>query len=232
MKTLITFLFSFLFIFNISAQSDQKAIKIANKVMETMGGEENWNNVHYLKWNFGKRILHWNKWSGNVRVESPKETLVILVNINTNKGKAFKNGKLITDTKESEKLVNKAKKWWINDSYWLTMPWKLLDPGVTLKYIDTTKLKNGHKADILQMTFEKVGVTPNNKYYVYVDTKENLIKQWAFFANYKDEKPKFTKPWDNYQKLENVLLSFDRSDFGPKNVEAKQTFDSAIFTDL
>lgn len=214
------------------SQSDQKAVKIANKVMENMGGEENWNNVHYIQWDFGKRKLYWNKWTGDVRVEAPKDGLTVLVNINTNLGKAFKNKELITDEKQTKKLVNQAKKWWINDSYWLTMPWKMLDPGVTLKYIRKDKLPDGHSADVLQMTFENVGVTPQNKYEIYVDKKEHLIKQWSFFSNFNDEKPKFTKPWDNYQPIENVLLSFNRSDFGPKNVVVKKKFDSLLFTAL
>ncbi|MDO6738842.1 hypothetical protein [Wenyingzhuangia sp. 2_MG-2023] len=214
------------------SQSDQKAVKIANKVMENMGGETNWNNVHYIQWDFGKRKLYWNKWTGDVRVEAPKDGLTVLVNINTNLGKAFKNKELITDEKQTKKLVNQAKKWWINDSYWLTMPWKLLDPGVTLKYIRKDKLPDGHSADVLQMTFENVGVTPQNKYEIYVDKKEHLIKQWSFFSNFNDEKPKFTKPWDNYQPIENVLLSFNRSDFGPKNVVVKKKFDPLLFTAL
>lgn len=231
-KSIFTFFIALILSYNTFAQSDAKAVEIAHKVMENMGGVENWNNVHYLKWDFGKRVLHWNKWTGDVRVTSPKDELVILVNINTNKGKAFKNGVLVTDAKETTQLLNQAKKWWINDSYWLTMPWKLLDPGVTLKLLEKTTLENGHKAAVLQMTFENVGVTPNNKYHVYVDAEDNLVKQWSFFSKFSDEKPKFTKPWDNYQELNKVLLSFDRSDFGPKNVIAKQEFDARLFTDL
>lgn len=220
----LTFLLS---TYNFAQHPDKKAVKIAHKVMESMGGTQNWNQVQYIKWNFGKRILHWNKWTGDVRVKSPKDDLVLLVNINTNKGKAYKNGELVTDPKENKQLLKKAKNWWINDSYWLTMPWKLLDPGVQLKYID---LQN--KEHLIEMTFENVGNTPNNKYYVFVNAKSNLVTKWAFFKNYNDEKPRFIKPWDNYQKLNDVLLSFNRSGFGPKNVIIKKEFDTNIFTQL
>lgn len=211
---------------------DQKAIKIAHKVAESMGGVTNWNNTHFIKWDFGKRILYWDKWTGDVRVEAPKDHLVVLVNINTLKGKAYKNKELVTDEKELKKLLNKGKRWWINDSYWLTMPWKLLDPGVNLEFVREDKLPNGNKADVLQLTFNEVGVTPNNKYEVYVDQKENKVYQWAFFNNFNDTKPKFIKPWDNYQKLGNVWLSFNRSDFGPKNVEVKESFNADLFSTL
>lgn len=232
LKSVISFFVALIFTSNIIAQSDSKAIEIANKVIQTMGGIENWNNVHYLKWDFGKRTLHWNKWTGDVRVEVPSDELIVLVNINTLKGKVYKNNTLVVNPNETSKLINNAHKWWINDSYWLTMPWKLLDPGVTLTYLRKEKLPNKHTADVLQMTFKNVGVTPQNKYEIYVDETEHLIKQWSFFPNFNDNTPRFTKPWDNYQLLENVLLSFNRSDFGPKNVVVKNSYNLKLFTEL
>lgn len=217
---------------SIAQSSDEKAIAIANKVVEAIGGWENYNNTRFIKWDFAKRVLYWNKWTGDVRIESPKDTLVILVNVNTLNGKAFENGKQVTDKAKLKQLLTKGKKWWINDSYWLVMPWKLQDPGVNLKYIATETLEGGTTTDVLQLTFNDVGVTPENKYYVYVDQTDHLIKQWAFFTKFDDTTPRFTMPWDNYQKTGNILLSFNRSKFGPKNVEVKQEFNETLFTDL
>lgn len=232
-KTFLVFTITALTIFSARAQSDtEKAATIANKVVDAMGGLDNYNNTHFIKWDFGKRVLFWDKWTGDVRVENPSENQVVLVNVNTLEGKAFENGSLIADAEKTKKLLDKAKKWWINDSYWLVMPWKLQDPGVTLKYIKTDELANGIKADILQLTFENVGVTPDNKYWVYVDQKDHLIKQWDFFKNFDDKEPSFSKPWDNYQQAGDILLSYNRSDFGPKNVVVKEVFDSKVFTEL
>ena len=112
------------------------------------------------------------------------------------------------------------------------MPWKLKDPGVTLSYIKEDTLPNGKTAHVLQLTFADVGVTPNNKYLIYVDQEDNLIKQWEFFKNFNDAKAKFSRPWDNYQKAGNILLSFNRSEFGPTDVIVKQKFNSKIFKEL
>lgn len=236
MKSIFSFLTIASLVFflstNVSAQqTNTKAITIANNIVDAMGGMDNYNNTRFIQWDFGKRILFWDKWTGDVRVESPKDTLVVLVNINTLKGKVFKNDKLLDDG-AAKKWFKKGKNWWINDSYWLVMPWKLQDPGVTLKHVKTERLENGNMADVLQLTFNKVGVTPDNKYYVYVDQTDHLIKQWAFFPKFDDEKPRFTMPWDNYQKAGNILLSFNRSKFGPKNVKAKQDFNGKLFTHL
>jgi hypothetical protein len=40
----------------------------------------------------------------------------------------------LTDENKTNAL-RKGKNWWINDAYWLVMPWKLQDPGVTLSYV-------------------------------------------------------------------------------------------------
>lgn len=215
-----------------NAQSSEKATAIANKVVTAMGGMENYNNTHFIKWDFGKRTLFWDKWTGDVRIEIPEDSTTILVNINTMAGKVFKNKSLIKDADALKKQLTKGKNIWINDSYWLVMPWKLQDPGVNLTLVKTEKLPNGNLADVLQLTFNAVGVTPQNKYYVYVDQTDHLIKQWAFFPKYNDKEPRFTMPWDNYQKTGNILLSFNRSKFGPKNVEVKQEFNEKLFTDL
>ncbi len=234
MKSHLTlFLVLSLSILTLSAQSsDDKSSAIATKVVEAMGGVTNYNNTKFIKWDFAQRVLFWNKWTGDVRIESPKDSLTILVNINTLKGKAFKGEQAISDEKELSDLLVKGKNWWINDSYWVVMPWKLQDPGVTLAYVNTEKLPNGNNADVLQLTFESVGVTPDNKYYVYIDQTDNLIKQWAFFTKFDDEAPRFTMPWDNYQKVGDILLSFNRSKFGPKNLEVSQEFNPKLFTEL
>jgi hypothetical protein len=76
---------------------------------------------------------------------------------------------------------------------------KLQDPGVNLTYVKTEQLPNGTTADILQLTFNAVGVTPTNTGSMSI--KKNLIKQWAYYQNFKDSEPKFLKPWNNYQKV-------------------------------
>ncbi|SEA71474.1 hypothetical protein SAMN05443667_107212 [Flavobacterium gillisiae] len=220
---------------SVLAQSkDKKADAIVKEMLTAMGGANNYNNTHFIQWDFVNRKLSWDKWTGNVRVENPTAKQVILVNINTLKGKVYENGDLVTDETKANPLLEKAKNWWINDSYWLVMPWKLQDPGVTLAYVKTDKLPNGKTADILQLTFSAVGVTPENKYWLYVDKENHLIQQWAYYKNFNDVEPKFLKPWNNYQKVGDILLSFDRpnEDVGPKNVVVKSTFDSTIFTEL
>jgi hypothetical protein len=229
---LITLIFSFTSVF--AQSNDKKADGIVQNMLTAMGGLKNYNKTHFIQWNFVNRKLFWDKWTGNVRIENPTENQVILVNINTLKGKVYENGVLVKDQTKVNGLLKKAKNWWINDSYWLVMPWKLQDPGVNLTYVKTDKLPNGKTADILQLTFSAVGVTPDNKYWLYVDREDHLIKQWAHYKNFNDAKPKFVKPWNNYQKVGSILLSFDRpnEEVGPKNVIVKTNIYSSLFSEL
>src|SRR5689334_22736801 len=70
--------------------SDEKAIQIADEVMKAQGGRKNWDDTHYIAWDFfGFRKLIWDKYTGNVRVENVKDDTKILVNINDGKGKVY-----------------------------------------------------------------------------------------------------------------------------------------------
>jgi len=236
MDKLISFATALFFVISCanSVSGQEEANTIVKEMQVAMGGIKNYNNIKFIQWDFGKRKLFWNKWTGDVRIENPEANQVVFVNINTLKGKAYENGSLIEDDKKVNKLLQQAKNWWINDSYWLVMPWKLQDPGVTLEFVKTTQLPGGNSANVLQMTFNAVGVTPENKYWVYIDKKEHLIKQWSYFKNFNDSEPKFTLAWDNYQKAGDILLSYNRSKGanGPKNVIVKSEFDPSIFTKL
>jgi plasmid maintenance system killer protein len=106
-------------------------------------------------------------------------------------------------------LLDKAKKIWINDSYWLVMPFKLKDSGVTLKYLGEETEQN-QTFQVLQLTFEKVGVTPENKYKVYVNSTTHLVSKWAFFRKNTDEKPEFENVWSDYLPQGKILLSGNR----------------------
>ncbi|UXX79620.1 hypothetical protein N7E81_00655 [Reichenbachiella carrageenanivorans] len=196
--------------FNFEA-SDPEAIIIADKVMTAMGGRKAWDETRYLSWNFfGKRSLLWDKFTGDVRIEIPDKNQILLVNINSMNGKAQIEGEEISAPDSLAGYLKKAKSIWINDSYWLVMPYKLKDSGVALYYIgnDTTAL--GQESYVLQMAFDNVGDTPDNIYHIWVDEESNLITQWAFFRKSSHPNPDFITPWEDYQKYGNILLSGGR----------------------
>ncbi|TAE21749.1 MAG: hypothetical protein EAZ91_24720 [Cytophagales bacterium] len=207
------------------AGSDARAVQIADEVMRAMGGRKAWDKTHFISWNFfGNRRLIWDKWSGNVRVDNLKNDQTVILNVNTDKGRVFRNGKEETNPDSVAKYVKAGKGAWINDSYWLVMPYKLKDSGVTLKHLGEENTTDNKPADLLQLTFKSVGNTPDNKYKVWVDKSSRLVSQWAYYPKFSDEKPGFTLPWTDYQPHGEIKLSGKR---GPRELT-----DIRVFTGL
>lgn len=196
--------------FNYEA-SDPEAIIIADKVMTAMGGRKAWDETRYISWTFfGKRKLLWDKHSGDVRIDFLDKDETLMVNINSMNGKAAVDGQEITASDSLAGYLSKAKSIWINDSYWLVMPYKLKDSGVSLFYTGSDTTETGKESYVLQLAFENVGDTPNNIYNVWVDAETNLITQWAFFRDSEQPHPTFITPWDDYKKYGNIMLAGDR----------------------
>ncbi len=191
--------------------SDPEAIAIADKVMEAQGGRKNWDKTRFIGWNFfGRRHLLWDKKTGNVRITTIPDSSIYLVNIFDDSGAVYQDGTIASEKDTFQKYQERAKSIWINDAYWLVMPFKLKDSGVTLKYLGQDTTSNGAMANKLQLTFEGVGRTPENKYLVYVDTSSNLVTQWDYYGNAADEKPVISTPWEDYKKYGDILLSGGR----------------------
>lgn len=193
--------------------SDPEAIKVADEVMQAMGGRKAWNKTDCITWNFfGVRKLVWEKPTGMVRIDYLNQDMKAVFDIHTKKGQIWKDGRLLQNKDSLNKYLDQAYRVWVNDSYWLFMPFKLKDSGVTLKYMGEDTTNAGDPADELQMTFKDVGVTPQNKYHVWVDKNNHLVTQWAYFREYSQDKPNFVLPWKNYEKYGNILLSGDRGE--------------------
>jgi hypothetical protein len=216
------------------ANSDPAAVELADSVMAAMGGRRNWDNTRFISWNFfGNRNLVWDKEMGRVRIESLKDSITYLVNLNTLEGKVRVKGQELAESDSLKKMLSRGKSIWINDSYWLLMPFKLKDTGLTIKYLGEDTLMNGSRCNVMQLTFNQVGDTPQNKYHIYVDLADNLVKQWAYYSEANQDSATFMRPWDNYNRYGKILLSADRSDGGgPKNVKVDETLPDNVFTEF
>ena len=206
-----------------AAGSDARAVEIADAVMRKMGGRENWDRTRHLTWRFFGRRLHvWDRWTGDVRFEEADR--VTLMNVHRRQGRVWQGGEEVAEPDSLKKYLDRGYRAWINDSYWLVMPYKLKDSGVTLTYSGEGKTENGRDARILTLTFDSVGVTPQNKYDVYVDRERMLVEQWAFYRNASDPEPRFVGPWTDWQPHGRIMLSANRG-------RASHT-DVAVFDDL
>jgi len=213
--------------FDPEGNSDAKAIALADATMEAMGGHDAWSRTRYVTWGFGNRVHTWDKHTGRYRLDDGKT--VVLMNLNTGEGVAWRDGEKVTDEDESKKLLRSAMSKWINDAYWLVMPYKLKDSGVTLTHLGEGKTLDGKAAQRVKLTFQKVGRTPHNAYVVYVDDETKLVRQWDFYGKATDDKPRFQGMWTGWTWHGDIKLSPYRGKEPNTNERMKNI---AVYTEL
>jgi hypothetical protein len=171
--------------------SELQALVVVEGMMDAMGGPAAWEKMRYLRFDWvvergGNRVAHvrhlWDRWEGRYRVEwetREKHKVVALFNVNTREGQATVDGRRV-EGEELKKNLDAAYGRFINDGYWLLMPWKLKDPGVKLEYAGPTELE-GKKYDLVHVSFEQVGLTPGDHYWAYINRETHLMDRWAYF---------------------------------------------------
>lgn len=218
----------------VPAASDPAAVALAGKVMERMGGAEAWEQTRFVSWNFFDRRFHvWDRHTGQIRIEFKSEEgipQIILMNLNDRTGRVFDDGVEVTDDAALSEMLESGYSMWVNDAYWLFMPYKLQDPGVTLTMKGDSTMEDGRAATCITLTFEAVGLTPQNKYDVHVAKDTGLVEQWDFYADREDGEPKFRIPWHNWQPYGSVLLSDDRGKYSLAPVKVYDALDESVFT--
>lgn len=166
------------------ARDVQEALNITG--YEALGEIEfRFRDHHYL----------WNKSEEHVLV-SWKNYEVDLLLSDVENSKILQGGK---DSNRSD-LIEKAKAYFYNDSYWLVAPFKFFDPGVVRSLVETD---NGSKA--LLITHTSGGVTPGDSYLWYFD--ENLIpthfELWVSIIPIKG----VSATWSSWVSKQDVLFS-------------------------
>lgn len=218
--------------------SDEQAVALAEATMEAMGGRAAWDGTRYLRWRFfGGRRHVWDKHTGRVRIEATDrsgEPCVMLMDLDTGDGRAWIGDEEVTEERKRRSLLDGGKGMWINDSYWLVMPYKLLDPGVTLRHVGAGTMEDDRPAQVIEMTFDGVGRTPQNKYRVFVADDTGLVEQWQFFEGRDDAEPRFTTPWHGWRRHGSIMLGGDRGTLGGEpasldEIAVYQTLPASVF---
>jgi hypothetical protein len=88
-------------------------------------------------------------------------------------GEVAVNGVTLTGAEREERLVQ-AHRRFVNDGYWLLAPLKTLDPGVR-RSVDSTSIRQ-----VLALSFEGVGLTPGDRYWLDVDPVSGAMTGWTY----------------------------------------------------
>src|SRR5205823_5267399 len=89
------------------------------------------------------------------------------------------------------------------------MPYKLRDPGVTLKYDGEVKDSTGKVYDKLALSFENVGETPGDHYWVYVDRGNHRVERWDMVLQ-SDKPPPKSYTWEGWEAAGGGELALDQ----------------------
>ncbi len=211
--------------------SDPKAVAIAEHSLEAMGGQEAWDATRFLRFDFfGFRLHHWDRHQGMHRLEGKTRegvAYVVVHSLDTREGKVWLDGKL-QEGEEKAKWLEQAYGAWVNDAYWLVMPYKLLDPGVNLEYDGSEEL-DGATFDKLKLTFNGVGLTPGDTYWAYINRESGLMERWAYFLqDWEDDREATHWQWLDWQRHGQVMLSSKRLNPDPENGREAMLSDLAV----
>jgi hypothetical protein len=226
---------------------DPKAVDVARAMMQAMGGEDAWNSAHFVRFDFkvkagGKLVEEnahlWDRKDGRYRFEHVTQggkRQVVLFRIadyeRSKAGEASLDGKKL-EGDAGRKAVDDAYASYINDSWWLCMPWKWFATGVNLKYLGPQK-HAGETADVVELTFGHVGLTPGDMYHAFVSRKSHLMDYWEYTLQSK-EKGAWRWQYGDYKgvKLASDHVSGDhKTSISMGDVRILDAVEDAFFTD-
>jgi hypothetical protein len=201
------------------ANSQPTADSVARRAIDVLAGPA-WNDARYLAFSFdvereGKIVVsypqRWDRFTGEYRVSGKNregEDIAVVMNINTKQGKGWKNGQEVADPKD---LLTFGYRRFINDTYWLLMGFKTFDPGVTRTYDGEKTDATGHVHDVVRLSFDNVGLTPGDVYWMWVNRDSGLVDEWhmKLEGSKPDDEPGVVL-FHDYNRFGNLLISTRR----------------------
>ena len=174
-------------------------------------GGDNWSKIKEIDFNFvveqeGKQLFiaqhRWNLAAGTDAVKW--------------KDKAGKDhdvtANLTTPAKEGEEKDAFAR--WVNDSYWLLAPLKIRDKGVKVEAGGPKDL-NGASVETINLSFDNVGLTPTDRYVLYIDPQTKLPKAWDYMPQ---SGTGMQATWEKFQNFGGLNLATEHN-FNGKSIK-------------
>lgn len=169
-------------------RGSDEALALARKVRDFAGGEAALQKVRHVAFTFaGGRRLFWSLQEQKVRVE----------NLAPPPGPGVRGQHwevLVYDHGAAKDLLRappkphpeapnlSARSMWINDTYWLLVPLKVLDDGVVLS-IDPKDEADAEGVARLRLEFDGVGITPKDQYVLHVETETGKVLRWDYWRD-------------------------------------------------
>ncbi len=139
----------------------QNAEELAQRMLQAVN-KEAWDTLAYIGWSFRDQHHYvWDRVKNDALVKW--DDYEVHLDPDEIQGIAYKRGQLLEGSKLS-KAIQTAWNYWCNDMFWLAAPFKIRDPGTSLKIAEDEDGKTG-----LLVTYESGGVTPGDSYLWFLD---------------------------------------------------------------
>lgn len=213
MKTLSVIVISLLASVAAMRGADEAATNMppaAVDMWKAMGGD-NWSKVKEIDFNFvveqdGKALFTaQHKWNVAAGTDNVKWT--------DKEGKAHDvTANLTKPATEGHEKTAYAR--WVNDSYWLLAPLKLKDKGVKVEAGGPKDL-NGASVETINLSFDNVGLTPTDKYVMYIDPQTKMPKAWDYIPATGNG---MQATWEKFQDFNGLKLATEHN-FNGKTIK-------------
>lgn len=199
--------------------ADTAVARLHSRMLTAMGGQQAFEQARYFEFDFvavrdgrevTRRSHRWDRHRGDYRVRFTVRQDTVVAVFNTNdpqSGAARVNGQDIDGARE-DTLLQSAYARHINDSYWLIMPYKWRDPGVTLSSQGRQKDAQGREWDVVKLTFAQVGLTPQNEYLAFINPQTGLMERWYHFPTAGAQPAIYD--WKNWQRFGPIMLATEK----------------------
>jgi hypothetical protein len=187
--------------------SDSKAVDLADRVLKALGGSGAWEGTRYVQFDFvveqdgeeqSRRSHLWDRYESR------------FIDLESRQGRAFHSGDRL-EADQAEPFLTEAYEAWINDTYWLLMPYKMKDPGVRLTYAGEAT-EGGSTFDRVLLSFDGVGLTPGDRYWAYINRESGLMERWSYILeDDPPDGPATAWEWRGWQRRGRLLFSSEKT---------------------
>lgn len=222
---------------------DPEVERVYERMMDVLAPNGGWDRARYLEFEWAvdrggagtfSRTHRWDKWEGVARVDDVSDgqpRVSIFDTSEPTSGRVWVGGQEITGQAAVEALES-AYQAHINDSYWLVMPYKWGDPGVTTEYLGE-QTDGGRSWEVVQLSFgSDVGLTPQNRYLAFVNPETGRMERWHHFSDASaNPSPADWEDWSSYgpiQLAETRMRDGARFIYFPHLVVATEVPDGAF----
>ena len=200
----------------LEAVSQPRAVEVAERMMDAMGGVEALEKLRLLRFDFvvtreGEQVVAYQHWwdrtTGRYRVEGVARDgspFRVLLDLESRDGSVWVGADRL-EGDDAKSYLERAYGRYINDTYWLLMPWKWLDPGVHLTY-EREEVLDGRVFDVVGLRFDTgIGLTSGDRYWGWVARDTNLMERWGYVLQEEDGSPGSGEPtvwlWEDWEEI-------------------------------